>query len=291
VWNRAVRRRPAIVAFCKRPEDVQAAGCAARRHGVPMSVRGDRHDWAGRALRDDGLVIDLTGMRNVAVNPRARVANVAGGARAKDVAAAAGAHSLVAAMGNSGTVGMAGLTLGGGYGPLSGACGLAADNLLGAEIVLADGRRVTTDAEPDLLWALRGGGNFGVVTSLRVRLHPVRDMLAGSVIFTWNEASGVLCRYAAFAAPARDELGVSVGAMSGPNGEPVIMVVPLWSCIAQRWVENSRLIPRRRLSVCHRLELGPPLLPRPLSVPRRIHLMKDGKDPPRHPSSQVETKP
>jgi FAD/FMN-containing dehydrogenase len=155
VWNGAVRRRPAIIAFCRQPEDVQAAVRAARRHGLPLSVRGGGHDWAGRALRDDGLVVDLTGMRNVAVDPRARVANVAGGARAKDVAAA-GAHGLVAAMGNCGTVGMAGLSLGGGYGPLSGACGLAADNLLGAEIVLADGRRVTTDAEPDLLWARRG---------------------------------------------------------------------------------------------------------------------------------------
>ena len=160
------------------------------------------------------------------------MATVAGGARANDVAAAAGAQGLVAAMGNCGTVGMAGLSLGGGYGPLSGTCGLAADNLLGAEIVLADGRRVTTgpDAEPDLLWALRGGGgNFGVVTSLRVRLHPARDMLAGSVVYDWNEASAVLRRYASFAATAPDELGVSVGAMSGPDGEPVIMVVPLWN--------------------------------------------------------------
>jgi FAD/FMN-containing dehydrogenase len=231
LWNGAVRRRPAIIAFCKRPEDVQAAVRAARRHGLPLSVRGGGHDWAGRALRDDGLVIDLTGMRDVAVDPQVLVANVAGGARAKDVAAAAGAHKLVAAMGNCGTVGMAGLSLGGGYGPLSGTCGLAADNLLGAEIVLADGRRVTTgpDAEPDLLWALRGGGgNFGVVTSLRVRLHPARDMLAGSVIYNWSEASAVLRRYAAFATTMPDELGVSVGLMTGPNGEPVIMVVPLW---------------------------------------------------------------
>ena len=187
VWNRAARRRPAIVAFCKRPEDVQAAVRTARRHGQPLSVRGGGHDWAGRALRDDGLVIDLTGMRDVAVDPRALVATVAGGARVKDVAAAAGAHGLVAALGNCGTIGVAGLTLGGGYGPLSGSCGLAADNLLGADIVLADGRYVTTgpDAEPDLLWALRGGGNFGVVTSLRVRLRRARDMLTGSIIYHW----------------------------------------------------------------------------------------------------------
>ncbi len=232
VWNGAVRRRPAIVAFCKRPEDVQAAVRAARRHGLPLSVRGGGHDWTGRALRDNGLVIDLTGMRDVTVDPRALVATVAGGARAKDVAAAAGAHDLVAALGNCGMVGMAGLTLGGGYGPLSGTCGLAADNLLGAEIVLADGRRVTTgpDAEPDLFWALRGGGgNFGVVTALRVRLHPARDMLAGSVFYNWNEASSVLSHYASFAATAPDELGAPVGMSTGPNGEPVIMVLPLWN--------------------------------------------------------------
>jgi hypothetical protein len=245
VWNGAVRRRPAVIAFCKQPEDVQAAVRAARRHGLPLSVRGGGHDWAGRALRDDGLVIDLTGMRHVAVDSRALVATVAGGARVKDVAAAAGAHNLVAALGNCGTVGMAGLTLGGGYGPLSGTCGLAADNLLGAEIVLADGRRVTTgpDAEPELLWALRGGGNFGVVTSLRVRLHPARDMLAGSIIYNWNKAGAVLRRYAAFAATAPDELGVAVGVMSSPDGEPGITVVPRWNgerCRGERVMEDLR---------------------------------------------------
>ena len=232
IWNGAVENRPALFAVCETSADVQAAVRAARHHGLPLSVRGGGHDWAGRALRDDGLVIDLTGMRDVAVDPRALVATVAGGARAKDLAVAAGVHGLVAALGNCGTVGMAGLTLGGGYGPLSGTCGLAADNLLGAEIVLADGRRVTTgpDTEPELYWALRGGGgNFGVVTSLRVRLHPARDMLAGSIIYDWTDAGEVLRRYAAFAAAAPDELGVAVGVMSGPDGEPVIMVVPLWN--------------------------------------------------------------
>jgi FAD/FMN-containing dehydrogenase len=135
-------------------------------------------------------------------------------------------------LGNCGTVGMAGLTLGGGYGPLSGTCGLAADNLLGADIVLADGRHVTTgpDVEPELFWALRGGGgNFGVVTSLRVRLHPARDMLAAWITYDWNEAGAVLRRYAAFAATAPDELGVAIGLMPGPDGEPAIMVVALWN--------------------------------------------------------------
>src|SRR5262249_22510470 len=232
VWNGAVRHRPKLIAFSKQPEDVQAAVRAARHHGLKLSVRGGGHDWAGRALRDDGLLIDLPGMRDVTIDPRAGVATVAGGALAKDVAAAAGAHGLVAALGNCGTVGMAGLTLGGGYGPLSGTCGLAADNLLGAQIVMADGRRGTTgpDVEPDLHWALRGGGgNFGVVTSLRVRLHPARHMLAGTIIYNWNEASSVLRRYAAFAATAPDELGMSVGVMTGPNGDPIVMVAPLWN--------------------------------------------------------------
>jgi FAD/FMN-containing dehydrogenase len=245
VWNAAVRRRPAIVAFCNQPKDVQAAVRAARRHGLPLSVRGGGHDWAGRALRDDGLVIDLTGMRDVAVDPGARVASVAGGSLANDVAVAAGAHNLVAALGNCGTVGMAGLTLGGGYGPLSGSYGLAADNLLGAEIVLADGRRVTTgpDAERDLYWALRGGGgNFGVVTSLRVRLHEARDLLTGTITYGWNEAGAVLRRYAAFAAAAPDELGVPVGLMSGQDGEPIVMVVALWNgerCRGERVIDDA----------------------------------------------------
>ncbi|MBO0709947.1 MAG: FAD-dependent oxidoreductase [Acetobacteraceae bacterium] len=112
-----------MVAFCKQPEHVQAAVGAARRHGLPLSVRGGGHDWAGRALTDNGFVIDLTGMRDLTVNPLARVTTVAGGALAKDLAVAAGAHNLLAVLGNCGMVGTAGLTLGGGYGPLSGTCG------------------------------------------------------------------------------------------------------------------------------------------------------------------------
>jgi FAD/FMN-containing dehydrogenase len=221
-------------------------------------VRGGGHDWAGRALSDGGLVIDLTGMRDITVDPQALVATVAGGARAKDLALAAGAHNLVAALGNCGTVGIAGLTLGGGYGPLSGTCGLAADNLLGAEIVLADGRLVTTgpDQEPDLYWALRGGGgNFGVVTSLRVRLYPVRNMLAGSIIYNWNEAGAVLRRYAAFAPTAPDELGVAIGVMMGPDGEPVIMVVPLWN--GERWQGERAMEDVRAFGTPRSAQIGP----------------------------------
>jgi FAD/FMN-containing dehydrogenase len=232
VWNGAVENQPALFAVCETSADVQAAMRSARQHGFPLSVRGGGHDWAGRALCPDGLVIDLSKMRQVIVDPHTRVAIVAGGAKVKDVAAAAGAHGLVAALGNCGEVGVSGLTLGGGYGPLNGQYGLAVDNMLSAEMVLADGRRVTTgpDEEPELFWAIRGGGgNFGVVTSLRIQLHETRQMLAGLIVYPWSEAEAVLPRYAAFAATMPDELGVSVTMTSGPDGQPALMLVPLWN--------------------------------------------------------------
>jgi|SRR5215813_6015818 len=200
IWNRAVENQPALLAVCETSADVQAAVRVARPYNLPLSVRGGGHDWTGRALCSDGLVIDLSRMREVVVDPRSRVAIVSGGASAKDVAAAAGAHGLVAALGNCGAVGVAGLTMVGGYGPLNGLYGLAADNLLDAEVVLADGRRVTTgpDEEPELFWAIRGGGgNFGVVTSLRIQLHEKRHMIAGPIMYHLSEAEPVLRRYAA----------------------------------------------------------------------------------------------
>jgi FAD/FMN-containing dehydrogenase len=232
IWNGAVEKQPALFAVCETSADVQVAVRVARRYGLPLSVRCGGHDWAGRALCADGLVIDLTGMREVVVDMHSRVATVAGGATNKDVAAVAGAHGLVAALGNCGAVGMAGLTLGGGYGPLTGLCGLAADNLLGAEVVLADGRRVTTgpDDEPELFWAIRGGGgNFGVVTSMRVQLHEIRHMIAGPIFYPLSEAEQMLRRYAAFAAAMPDELDISVGMTSGPDGQPMLMFLPLWN--------------------------------------------------------------
>lgn len=232
IWNGAVENQPALFAVCETSADVQAAVRSARQHGLPLSVRGGGHDWAGRALCPDGLVVDLSRMRQVIVDPRSRMATVSGGATAKDVAVAAGAHGLVAALGNCGPVGMAGLTLGGGYGPLNGQYGLAADNLLGADVVLADGRCVTTgsDEEPELFWAVRGGGgNFGVVTYMRIQLHETRHVLAGLIAYPWSEAETVLSRYAAFAATMSDELGVSVTMTSGPDGLPAIILVPLWN--------------------------------------------------------------
>src|SRR5262245_49953226 len=163
-WAKPVGAMPRAIAHCKTAEDVQSAIRAARDCDLRLSVRGGGHDWAGRALCD-GLVIDLSGMNGVTIGADKRTARIAGGARASDVLAVTDPRGLVAVTGSCGAVGMAGLTLGGGYGALTGLFGLALDNLLAAEVVLADGRMVAAndDNEEELFWALRGGGgNFGV---------------------------------------------------------------------------------------------------------------------------------
>ncbi|GAA0941582.1 FAD-dependent oxidoreductase [Kribbella koreensis] len=230
IWNGAVGNRPAVVVHCESTADVQAVVHIAGEFGLPLSVRGGGHDWAGRSLAHDGVVIDLTGMRQVSVDAEARVATVGGGALISDLIAATQPHELSAATGTYGGVGLAGLTLGGGYGPINGVAGLALDNLLGAEVVLADGRVVDTDDDPELFWALRGGGgNFGVVTKLRVRLHPIPTVLAGFIMFSWTEAAAVLRAFGNQITDAPDELTAQFSVVTGPADEPVLMIAPTWS--------------------------------------------------------------
>jgi FAD/FMN-containing dehydrogenase len=232
IWNGAVEHQPALIAVCETSAEVQAVVRSAREHGFPLSVRGGGHDWAGRAIRDGAFVVDLSRMRRVDVDPGASVATIQGGANAVDVISAVMPQGLVAATGNCGTVGMVGLTLGGGYGPLTPRYGLALDNLLGAEVVLADGRLVNSDEHEnsDLFWALRGGGgNFGVVTSMRVQLHPIRQVLAGMMLFPWSEAEAVLRGYDETIANGPDELSVLSGVLPGPDGSPLAFLAPMWS--------------------------------------------------------------
>ncbi|PZG01959.1 FAD-binding oxidoreductase, partial [Nonomuraea aridisoli] len=232
IWNGAVPARPGVVVRCADPAEAQAAVLAVRESGVPLAVRGGGHDWAGRSLSDGGLTIDLSGLRRVTVDPVTEVAEVSGGATAADLVTATQPFGLTAATGTAGSVGMAGLTLGGGYGPLSGRFGLALDNLLSADVVLADGTVVTADAErePDLFWALRGGGgNFGLVTSMRVRLHRVPTLLSGMVLFPWDQAGTVLAGLSDVLAESTDELTVQFGVLSGPDGRPVVFLSPTWS--------------------------------------------------------------
>jgi FAD/FMN-containing dehydrogenase len=232
VFNGAIDHAPALIARCETSKDVEAAVKMAREHGLRLSVRGGGHDWAGRAIRPGGLVIDLSRMRTVEVDPGAQIATFSGGATAADVIAAAGPYGLAAATGTAGSVGMAGLTLGGGYGPLLAAHGLALDNLLGVEIVLANGQRITADARqnPELFWAVRGGGgNFGVVTSLKVRLHLASQVRTGLILFPLAEAERVLRGYVEMARLASDALTVWSGILSGPDGTPVLFLAPTWS--------------------------------------------------------------
>ncbi len=230
VWNGALDHHPVAIAFCKHTEDVQAAVRAARAHNVPVSVRSRGHDAAGRSVRPDALVIDLALMEYVEID--GHVATVAGGASAAKVIAAATASNLIAVTGWHGLPGITGSVTVGGYGPLIARHGLALDSLIGAELVLADGQRLTVDQDnnPDLLWALKGGGgNFGVVTSMKVRLHPARQVLGGMILFPWEEAEAVLGRYAKAIAVASNNLSVVVGIISLPDGSPALFLAPAWT--------------------------------------------------------------
>ncbi|MCA1474226.1 FAD-binding oxidoreductase [Bradyrhizobium sp. NBAIM08] len=229
-WNRDVDHHPAAIAFCGDVEEVQTAVRIARAHEMPLSVRSAGFDVIGRSVRAGALVIDLSRMNQVRVNQQTGV--VGGGATAADVIAAADAADLMAVTGWNGRPGMTGLATVGGYGPLLAKHGLALDNLIGADLVLADGQCVSVDKEQhdDLFWALRGGGgNFGVVTSLKLRLHPVRQVLAGMIMFAGAEAETVLRRYAEVMQSASNDLAVVAGIISLPNGVPALFLAPAWT--------------------------------------------------------------
>ena len=229
IWAKPFGAMPRAVVHCRTVQDVQSAIRAVRDCDLPLSVRGGGHDWAGRALCD-GIVIDLSGMNSVVIEPATRTAQISGGARAGDVVDAADPLGLAPVTGSVGTVGMTGLTLGGGYGPLIGRFGLALDNLLAAEVVLADGgvALARDDSESELFWALRGGGgNFGVVTTMYYRLHDVPDVRSGMLIYPFAEARAVLERCADIATFMPNEFTVQVGIAVGPDG-PVVMIVPTW---------------------------------------------------------------
>ncbi len=201
LWNGKIKTRPTAIVRCSTVQDVIHTVRWTRAHGLPLSVRGGGHDFAGRALSENSVAIDLSEMRAVTIDPDARTAHVQGGATAGDLIEAAQKYGLATATGTISNVGMSGFTLGGGYGPLTGAYGLGADNLLSAQVVTADGQLVTANAQehPDLLWGLRGGGgNFGVVVSLEYRLHPLTMVLSGLLLYPLDQARAVLHRFNEF---------------------------------------------------------------------------------------------
>jgi FAD/FMN-containing dehydrogenase len=211
VWNGTVDRRPRLIARCRSTADVVAAVRFARDRDLEIAVRGGGHNVAGTAVCDDGIVIDLSAMRAVAVDPIERIARVQGGALWGDVDRATQEHGLAVTGGIVGHTGVGGLTLGGGIGWLMRKHGLTVDNLVEADVVTAEGDmvRASADDHPDLLWALRGGGgNFGVVTSFRFTLHPVGPTVtAGPVFWAAEDTTDVLRFYRDFVTDAPDELG------------------------------------------------------------------------------------
>jgi len=212
VWNGTVDRRPALIARCLNDADVQSAVRFASAHRMLVSVRGGGHHIAGNAVAEAGLMIDLSGMRTVSVDARARTARVGPGALLGDFDRAAQAHALATPLGINSTTGVAGLTLGGGFGWLTRRYGMTVDNLLAATVVTADSQvRVASEiSEPDLFWAIRGGGgNFGVATSFEFRLHPVGpEIYAGLIVYPFAQAQRVLRAWRDFTTDAPDELSV-----------------------------------------------------------------------------------
>ncbi len=212
VWNAMVDKHPAAIVRCAATPDVVHAVNFARDQGLALAVRGGGHNIAGSAVCDDGIVIDLSQMKAAFVDPAARRASIGGGATLADVDAATQAHGLAIPLGINSTTGLAGLTLGGGFGWLSRHYGMTIDSLESAEVVTADGAvlRASADEHPDLFWALRGGsGNFGVVTRFDFQLHPVGpNLLSGLIFYPLAEAKAVLQQYRAFIESAPDELSV-----------------------------------------------------------------------------------
>jgi FAD/FMN-containing dehydrogenase len=222
-FNAMVDKRPALIARCHTTEDVVAAVNSARENRFELAVRSGGHAVTGASSSDGGLVVDLRPMKTVAVDPARPRARVGAGATWSDFDAATQEYGLATTGGRVSTTGVSGLTLGGGSGWLERRYGLACDNLASAEVVTADGRVLTASetSNPDLFWALHGGGgNFGVVTSLEFRLHPVGPtVLAGLLL--WPAAAGrdLMRFYRNFAGSAPDELGSAAAFITGPSAD------------------------------------------------------------------------
>jgi FAD/FMN-containing dehydrogenase len=228
VWNGMIDKTPAIIAYCAKPSDVVESLAFARETGLPMAVRAGGHNIAGKSLCEDGLVIDLSRMRRVAIDPASRTARAEGGALLADFDVASQAYGLASTTGVNSDTGLVGLTLGGGIGRLGRKYGLSCDNMMSAEVVTADGRilKASEDENADLFWGLRGGGgNFGVVTEVVYRLHPLGPtVLAGSLVYRWRDARAALRLYAEFSAAAPDELSADAALVTLPDGDRAVSI-------------------------------------------------------------------
>ena len=241
VYNAMHDRRPGAVVQCVDSADVMATIRAARDSGADLAIRGGGHSVPGFGTVDDGLVIDLARMNGVRVDPTRRIAHVGGGATLGDADHATYPFGLAVPGGVVSTTGVAGLTLGGGFGYLTRSVGLSIDNLLSADVVLADGRQVTASAQEheDLFWALRGGGgNFGVVTNFEFQLHDAGDIVGGPLFYEFDDATAVLQGYRDYIAHAPEQLGCFFGWQIAPPlpfipedrvGDLFCVLVPCWN--------------------------------------------------------------
>ncbi|MDQ3225729.1 MAG: FAD-binding oxidoreductase [Chloroflexota bacterium] len=263
VYNAMIDKRPALIAQCANVADVIAAVNFARDNGIVVAIRGGGHNGAGLGMVDDGLVIDLSPMNGVRVDPATRTARVEGGATLGDLDHATHAFGLATPSGIISTTGVGGITLGGGLGHLTRQTGLAIDNLLEADVVLADGRFVTASEteNADLFWALRGGGgNFGVVTSFLFKLHPIGTVYAGPMLWPLDRAGEVLRWYRDFIVQAPDELNGFFAFLTVPPAAPFPEELWLQKMCAVVWAYTGPLDQGDATFAPIRAQFGPPAL-------------------------------
>jgi FAD/FMN-containing dehydrogenase len=242
VWNGAVDRRPGLIARCAGADDVVTAVRFARQHDLEVSVRGGGHSIAGLSVCEGGLMIDLSNMKAIRVDPQAQTATAAGGVLWGELDRATQAHGLATTGGVISHTGIGGLTLGGGLGHLMRKHGLTVDNLLAVDLVTAEGelRHVTEQSDPELFWGLRGGGgNFGIATRFEHQLHPVGPMvLGGPILWPLDDAAQVMAAVREVAPNAPDELGISVAIVPAPPapfvppglfGRPSMALILVWA--------------------------------------------------------------
>lgn len=227
VFNAMIDKRPALILRCAGPSDVIEGVKFARQNNLQLSVRGGGHSVAGKAVCEGGLMLDLSPMKGIRVDPVRRTAQVQPGLTLGEFDRETQAFGLATTLGIVTLTGIAGLTLGGGIGWLNGKHGLACDNLLSADVVTADGRFLTASAaeNEELFWGLRGGsGNFGIVTSFEYQLHPVGPVLGGMVLYPLGKAKEVLRFYHEFASACPDELSTAAALLTAPDGNPAVAI-------------------------------------------------------------------
>ncbi len=248
VWNGIIEKYPAVIVYCADVADVVHAVQFARDSHLLVAVRGGGHSVSGSSVCDGGMVIDLSRMKGIWIDPEQKTAWAQAGLRLREFVQATQAYGLATTTGTVGGTGLAGLTLGGGLGWLMGKYGLTIDNLLAVDLVTADGQilRASASEHPDLFWGVRGGGgNFGIVTAFEFQLHPIGPVLAGKVVYPRAKAREVLRFYREYTSTIPDELTVSASLMTTPGGLPASPSI------------SATVVPSRKengsLSLCGRL--------------------------------------